>query len=77
MLLGDSFSLLDLLKDLIEKDCRIRTAFSYRFVLDTERTSAFSELKAPIVEGIDPYFYIQEELNYKVKYLSGKLIDKK
>ena len=27
--------------DLTEKDCRIRTAFSYRFVLDTERTSAF------------------------------------
>lgn len=58
--------------DLTEKDCRIRTAFSYRFVLDTERTSAFSPLRAPIKNGMDPYFYVQEELNFKVKYLSPK-----
>lgn len=59
-------------KNLTEKDCRIRTAFSYRFVLDTERTSAFSALRAPIVDGMDPYFYMQEELNYRVKYLAPK-----
>lgn len=57
---------------LTEKDCRIRTAFSYRFVLETERTTAFDKLKAPIVDGQDPYFYVQEELNYKVKYLASK-----
>ena len=59
-------------KNLTEKDCRIRTAFSYRFVLDTERTSAFSALRAPIVAGRAPYFYMQEELNYRVKYLAPK-----
>jgi hypothetical protein len=59
-------------KDLTEKDCRIRTAFSYRFVLETERTSAFGDLCAPIVGDADPYFYVQEELNYKVKYLAQK-----
>lgn len=58
--------------DLTEKDCRIRTAFSYRFVLETERTLAFNELKAPIDKEGDPYFYVQEELNYRVKYLSKK-----
>lgn len=56
-----------------EKDCRIRTMFSYRFVLETERTIAFNDLKTPIDEnGFDPYFYVQEELNYKVKYLAPK-----
>lgn len=56
-----------------EKDCRIRTKFSYRFVLETERTKAFNDLKAPIVNNkVDPYFYVQEEINYKVKYLSPK-----
>jgi hypothetical protein len=58
--------------DLTEKDCRIKTAFSYRFILETERTSAFSNLQAQIVDGMDPYFYVQEELTYKVKYLSEK-----
>jgi len=58
--------------ELTDGDCRIKTAFSYRFVLDTERTSAFSDLKAPIVDGMDPYFYVQEELNYKIKFLSQK-----
>lgn len=57
---------------LTEKDCRIRTAFSYRFVLETTRTSAFEDLKSPIVDGKDPYFYVQEEINYRVKYLSQK-----
>lgn len=56
-----------------EKDCRIRTAYSYRFVLETERTLAFNDLKASRDgEGGDPYFYVQEELNYKVKYLAPK-----
>ncbi len=56
-----------------EKDCRIRTAFSYRFVLETERTSAFEDLRAQKdSRGFDPYFYVQEELNYKVKYLAPK-----
>lgn len=60
-------------KALTEKDCRIRTTFSYRFVLETERTAAFSSLRAPIGEdGLDPYFYMQEELNYRVKYLAPK-----
>lgn len=58
--------------DLSEKDCRIRTSFSYSFVLETERTSAFEELKAPIEDGTDPYFYVQESLKYKVKYLAPK-----
>ncbi len=57
---------------LTEKDCRIRTAFSYRFVLETTRTSAFEDLKSPIIDGKDPYFYVQEEINYRVKYLSQK-----
>lgn len=56
-----------------EKDCRIRTAYSYRFVLETERTLAFIDLKAlRDKERGDPYFYVQEELNYKVKYLAPK-----
>jgi hypothetical protein len=56
-----------------EKECRIRTAFSYRFVLETDRTLAFSALRAPMdKDGLDPYFYVQEELNYKVKYLAQK-----
>ena len=59
-------------RGITEKDCRIRTAFSYRFVLEKERTLAFSDLKAPIMDGQDPYFYVQEELNYKVKYLAPK-----
>lgn len=60
-------------KTLTEKDCRIRTAFSYRFVLETERTAAFNSLRAPKGEnGQDPYFYMQEELNYRVKYLAPK-----
>jgi hypothetical protein len=58
------------IQSLTEKDCRIRTAFSYRFVLDTERTKAFSDLRTDSME--DPYFYVQEELNYTVKYLSEK-----
>lgn len=59
--------------DISEKDCRIKTTFLYRFVLETERTFAFSDLKAPIdANGFDPYFYVQEELNYKVKYLTAK-----
>lgn len=57
--------------DIADNDCRIKTAFSYRFLLDTERTSAFQGL-ASVKEGRDPYFYVQEELNYKVKYLSPK-----
>lgn len=61
-------------KKITEKDCRIRTEFSYRFVLDAKRSSAFSDLCAPIdpEKNRDPYFYVQEELNYKTKYLSEK-----
>ncbi len=59
-------------KDISEKDCRIRTAFSYSFILETERTVAFGQLRAPIVDGIDPYFYVQEEIDYNVKYLAPK-----
>lgn len=59
-------------KNITEKDCRIRPEFSYRFVLETERTKAFSKLEAEIVDGKDPYFYVQEELNYRVKYLEQK-----
>ena len=55
---------------LAEKDCRIRTAFSYRFVLETERTGAFVGLQAPREK--DPYFYVQEELNYHVKYIAER-----
>lgn len=57
---------------LTEKDCRIRTSFFYRFVLETDRTSAFQALRAPIENGMDPYFYVQEELSYKVKFLCDK-----
>lgn len=55
---------------LTEKDSRIRTAFSYRFVLKTARTTAFKDLKAKINNNADPYFYVQEEINYSVKYIS-------
>ncbi|MBQ6095364.1 MAG: hypothetical protein IJL09_08160 [Lachnospiraceae bacterium] len=51
-------------------DCRIKTAFSYRFVLETERTQAFQTLRSDAKK--DPYFYVQEELNYTVKYLDQK-----
>ena len=51
-------------------DCRIKTAFSYRFVLETERTQAFQALRTDASR--DPYFYVQEELNYTVKYLDPK-----
>ena len=51
-------------------DCRIKTAFSYRFVLETERTQAFQALRTDATK--DPYFYVQEELNYTVKYLDQK-----
>ncbi|MBQ2099609.1 MAG: hypothetical protein II477_00900 [Lachnospiraceae bacterium] len=51
-------------------DCRIKTAFSYRFVLETERTQAFQTLRSDA--NNDPYFYVQEELNYTVKYLDQK-----
>ena len=51
-------------------DCRIKTAFSYRFVLETERTQAFQALRTDAER--DPYFYVQEELNYTVKYLDPK-----
>ncbi len=57
-------------RSLMERDCRIRTSFSYRFVLETERTNAFSILRANVNK--DPYFYVQEELNFSVKYLSPK-----
>ncbi len=53
------------------KECRIRTDFSYRFVLEESRKKAFDSLQAPVVDGIDPYFYVQEELNYHVKYLTS------
>ena len=56
--------------DLTAADCRIKTAFSYRFVLETERTQAFGALRTDAAE--DPYFYVQEELNYTVKYLDQK-----
>lgn len=55
---------------LSEKECRIKTAFSYRFILETERTRAFSDLRAK--GDRDPYFYVQEELTYKIKYLADK-----
>ena len=51
-------------------DCRIKTAFSYRFVLETERTLAFQSLRTNPER--DPYFYVQEELNYTVKFLDEK-----
>ena len=51
-------------------DCRLKTAFSYRFVLETERTQAFQALRTDVAH--DPYFYVQEELNYTVKYLDPK-----
>lgn len=57
-------------KNLTAGDCRIKTAFSYRFVLETERTQAFQALRTDVKK--DPYFYVQEELNYTVKYLDPK-----
>ena len=57
-------------EDLTAGDCRIRTAFSYRFVLDTQRTQAFQALRTDPAK--DPYFYVQEELDYTVKYLDPK-----
>ena len=58
--------------EVTEKDCRIKTAFSYRFVLEEDRKAAFGDLKAPVVDGRDPYFYVQEELLYIIKYLNPK-----
>ena len=57
-------------ENLTAGDCRIKTAFSYRFVLETERTQAFQSLRTD--QERDPYFYVQEELNYTVKYLDPK-----
>lgn len=59
-------------KDITGKECRIRTSFSYRFVLETQRSLAFEDLCAIQEDGTDPYFYMQEELNYRVKYLNKK-----
>ena len=50
-------------------DCRVRTAFSYRFVLETGFPNAFSLIHN---STDDDYFYVQEELNYTVKFLSDK-----
>ena len=55
-------------KKLPDSLCRIRTAFSYRLVIDTQRTKAFQSLKRD--GGEDPYFYIQEEIYYKEKVLT-------
>jgi hypothetical protein len=55
-------------KRITERDCRIRTAFSYRFVLETTRTKAFGNLQ-PYFDK-DPYFYVQEEFSYTVAYLN-------
>lgn len=57
-------------KDVKARDCRIRTAFSYRFVLESERTNAFKSL--PTTSEQESYFFVQEELNYTVKYLTDK-----
>ncbi len=57
---------------LTERDCRIKTDFSYSITAETNRSRAFDKL-CEIKEGEDdPYFYVQEVLNYKVKYLSAK-----
>lgn len=55
-------------KNLPSSLCRIRTAFSYRLVIDTQRTKAFKLLKRD--EKEDPYFFIQEEIYYKEKILT-------
>ncbi len=60
----------DSLSYITERDCRIRTGFSYRFVLETNRTKAFGDLKSDPDD--DPYFYVQEELDYTVKYFTPK-----
>ncbi len=59
---------------LTAKDCRIKTAFAYRFVLETVRTQAFEKLRSNPSKQLatDPYFYVQEELNYTVRYLDPK-----
>ena len=53
------------------RDCRIRTAFSYRFGVVARRKNAFSALQLN-PDGSDPYFYVQEELSYTVKFLAEK-----
>ena len=59
-------------KTVSPRDCRIRPEFSYHFVLDTVRSESFKEL-APLEEDArDPYFYVQEVLHYKVRYLDPK-----
>ncbi len=59
-------------EDVVPRDCRIRTAFSYNFILDTYRANAFNSLKPIEENGQDPYFYVQEQLDYSVKFLHEK-----
>jgi hypothetical protein len=58
--------------ELSAPDCRIRTKYSYRFVLESTRSQAFSNLSPIPDQEEDPYFYVQEELEYNVKYLSQR-----
>nr|MBQ8251871.1 hypothetical protein [Lachnospiraceae bacterium] len=53
-----------------ERDCRLRTSFDYDFILETERTGSFAALQAMNEDNTDPYFYMQQKLNFQVKYLS-------
>lgn len=50
-----------------DADYRIRTEFIYDFELDKDLPAAYN-----VLTDRDQYFYIQEKLHYKVKYLSDK-----
>lgn len=48
---------------------RIRTSFDYNFELDDDMPAVFDS----IIENKSDYFYVQEKLHYKVKYLSDSV----
>ena len=48
---------------------RIRTSFDYSFELDDKLPSVLND----IIENKSDYFYMQEKLHYKIKYLSEEL----
>lgn len=58
----------DNLKNYLNSDmnCRIRTTFDYNFELDDDLPYTLAE----ILSDKNKYYYIQEKLCYKVKYLS-------
>ena len=51
----------------LNPDYRLKTSFDYDFVLEESLPEVYNEMI-----GKDQYLYVQERLNYRVKYLSSK-----